>query len=227
MRICSFLIAAALSISLGGCDLAKLWSNPGPIGPQGPKGDVGPQGAKGDPGPVGAAGPAGPSGRAGPQGPQGPAGPAGSGSAIRLVRSDCDSTGCSVTCGEGESLLTAYCGPTRRPAIFAGEQSASCATRGKKDRPLVAACASVAPAVAAADRATAPGFARSRESLPSGVGANARSSPAAGMAIQAPVGHRQPTVQELPSTPQALSPDATSKIDKEINRKLKVICTGC
>ncbi len=62
------------------------WSQTGPAGPQGPKGDTGatgPQGPKGDTGATGPQGPAGPIGPAGPtgatgaQGPAGPVGPAG------------------------------------------------------------------------------------------------------------------------------------------------------
>jgi hypothetical protein len=180
-------IAAVLSISLGGCDLNKLWSkgDPGPIGLQGPKGDVGPiglQGAKGDAGP------------AGPQGPPGPVGP--SGLAIRLARSPCGPTGCTITCSEGEFLLTAYCGPTRRPAIFPSEQSASCSTRSKQDSPLLAVCAPISSAAAGANRAGQPGFAKSQELPQPNVRTNVGGSPAAAI-CQAPVGHRQPTLQDV------------------------------
>ncbi len=236
MRIRPLLIAAALSVSLGGCDLDKWWSkgDPGPIGPQGPKGDVGPvgpQGAKGDTGPAGRIGPPGPTG---PQGPIGPAGPPGTGFAIKLVRSACDSTGCTVTCGEGEFLLAAYCGPTRRPAVFATEQSASCATRGKRDRPLIAACAPISSAAVATEPARQPGFARSQELPDPGVSTTKPAStnlgrPPAGSTAggQAPVGHRQPSLQHVPTTPNAVSPEETNKIDQELNRKMKSICTGC
>jgi hypothetical protein len=47
----------------------------GDTGPQGPKGDTGPQGPKGDTGPQGPKGDTGPQGPKGDTGPQGPAGP--------------------------------------------------------------------------------------------------------------------------------------------------------
>src|SRR5215475_2015551 len=56
------------------------WSQTGPTGPQGPKGDTGatgPQGPKGDTGAIGPQGPQGPKGDTGLTGPQGPAGPQG------------------------------------------------------------------------------------------------------------------------------------------------------
>lgn len=92
--------------------------------PQGPKGDAGP------PGPAGAQGPA---------GPQGPAGAAAAG--VRVVRGGCDTSSCTVTCGEDEMLITAYCGAKRNPAIYPTERSASCRGPGPANSPLVAACA--------------------------------------------------------------------------------------
>ncbi len=91
------------------------------------------QGEKGDPGPAGPAGPKGDSG------PRGPAGAAGAG--IRIVRSNCDATGCAAQCGDDEVLITAYCGATRNPATFPTERSASCRLRNPANSPLVAACA--------------------------------------------------------------------------------------
>src|SRR5262249_23483155 len=59
------------------------------------------QGPKGDPGPPG------------PPGPKGDPGPPGPPFGIRIVRSNCDTTNCSVQCGDDELLLTAYCGVRR------------------------------------------------------------------------------------------------------------------
>ena len=92
----------------------------------------GPQGEKGDPGP------------AGTPGEKGAAGPPGMSSAVRIVRTNCDATNCAVQCGDDEVLLIAYCGPTRNPAIFPTERSASCRIRNAVNNPLIAACAKTA-----------------------------------------------------------------------------------
>lgn len=125
-------------------------------GPPGPKGDAGPVGSQGIKGDTGPAGPAGQQGPQGPQGLQGAAGAPGQGSPIRVARLDCDSTGCTVACSEGEFLLTAYCGPTRRPAIFPSEHSASCHRHEAENSPLIAVCALVSPQAAAVARTTRP-----------------------------------------------------------------------
>jgi hypothetical protein len=108
----------------------------------------GPQGEKSDPGPAGPAGPQGAQGPAGPQGEQGPAGPPGPsgapgppGSPVRVVQSSCTSASCAAECRNDEVLLIAYCGPTRNPAVYPGERSASCRVRGGANSPLVALCA--------------------------------------------------------------------------------------
>jgi hypothetical protein len=93
----------------------------------------GPQGEKGDPG---LAGPAGPQGAQGPAGPPGPPG-----SPVRVVQSSCTSASCAAECRNDEVLLIAYCGPTRNPAVYPGERSASCRVRGGANTPLVAVCA--------------------------------------------------------------------------------------
>src|SRR5205823_2054487 len=54
-------------------------------------------GPKGDPGPPG------------PPGPRGEPGPPGPAGGIRVVRSNCDATNCTVQCADDEMLLTAYC----------------------------------------------------------------------------------------------------------------------
>jgi len=117
VRLLRILIAVTLVAGLAGCGQA----------PPGPKGDAGP------PGPPGPRGEAGPAGAAGPAGPTGAAG-------IRVVRSVCDATSCSAQCNEDETLITAYCGPTRNPAVFPTERSATCRSRAAANNPLVTAC---------------------------------------------------------------------------------------
>ena len=89
-------------------------------------------------------GPKGPMGYQGPPGPKGPTGdpgPPGQGSRIRLVRSNCDETTCTVQCGENEMLLTAYCGPKRNAAIIPTERTATCRNPVPANSPLVVVCA--------------------------------------------------------------------------------------
>jgi len=88
-------------------------------------------------GPVGERGAAGPPGPAGPAGPRGPAGDAG----VRILRADCSTGNCTVACAADEFLVNAYCTPTRAPAVYPTEQSATCRApvRGKAE--VVAACA--------------------------------------------------------------------------------------
>jgi len=85
-------------------------------------------GPKGDPGP------------AGPLGPKGDPGPPGAALGIRLVRSPCDVTTCTLQCGDDEILLTAYCGASRNAAVILTERSATCRSRVSANSPLVAAC---------------------------------------------------------------------------------------
>src|SRR5262249_41065304 len=118
MRAHGLAVGIAVFILLVGCE-----RQPAPKGEPGP---VGPQGAKGDPGPPGPAGPAGPPGPQGPLGMQGPAGPPGPQDAsarIRIVRSNCGASGCSVACGDGEFLLTAYFWEKKLTAAFGSENS--------------------------------------------------------------------------------------------------------
>ncbi len=77
----------------------------------------------------------------GPKGPTGDPGPPGQGSRIRLVRSNCDETTCTVQCGENEMLLTAYCGPKRNAAIIPTERTATCRNPVPANSPLVVVCA--------------------------------------------------------------------------------------
>ena len=125
MRASHFVLAVTLLVGLSACGK----------GPQGDAGAAGPQGPKGDAGP---AGPMGPPGPPGPQGPQGEAGPPSP--SVRVVKSDCVS-GCTVQCQDNEVLVTAYCGPTRNPAQFLGENGASCGPAASPaNAPLVAVC---------------------------------------------------------------------------------------
>jgi hypothetical protein len=86
-------------------------------------------------------GPMGDQGPPGPKGPRGDAGPPSQTSGIRIVRANCDDTGCRVQCGENEMLLTAYCGPKRNPAIIPTERAATCRNPMPANSPLVAVCA--------------------------------------------------------------------------------------
>jgi hypothetical protein len=90
------------------------------------------QGEKGDPGP------AGPPGAKGDSGPPGPPGASG---ALRIVRSNCDASGCTAQCADDEVLLIAYCGAARNAATFPTERSASCRVRNPANSPIIAACA--------------------------------------------------------------------------------------
>jgi len=155
MRIACLLTVLMLSAGVAACGEGR----PGPQGQAGPAGPAGPAGAKGDTGPAGAAGVAGPAGPQGPPGPQGPAGSpgavgqAGGDAPVRVLRADCEATGCTVTCGDDEIVLTAFCGPRREAATFPTEHSASCHRHGPESHPLIAACAKVS---AHAAGATAP-----------------------------------------------------------------------
>src|SRR5271155_4189146 len=126
MRAAHLVVAVALLTGLAACG-------------KGPQGDTGPAGPQG---PTGDAGPAGPMGPPGPPGPQGPLGPAGPPSpSVRVVRNDCLSGNCTVECHDNEVLVTAYCGPTRNPAQFLAERSASCGpAASSSNAPLVAVC---------------------------------------------------------------------------------------
>ena len=49
-----------------------------------------------------------------------------------------------------------------------------------------------------------------------------------GGVIQAPVGHRQPRVSDVPSEKNLSDPnDPLSKENRELDRKIKSICRGC
>jgi hypothetical protein len=129
MTIFRPLAAVTFCILIAGCQ-------PGPPGPPGQAGAAGAPGAKGDQGPPGPPGPAGPPGSAGPPGPA---------SSIRILRKDCIAATCIAECASNEVLVTAYCGPTRAPASFLTERSASCGViPNATNSPLVAVCAASA-----------------------------------------------------------------------------------
>jgi len=48
----------------------------------------------------------------------------------------------------------------------------------------------------------------------------------AGSPPPAPVGHRQPTAQDVPRQDTSAD-DAMKKMDEDLDRKLKSICRGC
>ena len=66
-------------------------------------------------------------------------------SSVRIIRSNCDQTGCRVQCGESEMLLTAYCGPKRNTAIMPTERAATCRAAGPGNSPRLAVCARIEP----------------------------------------------------------------------------------
>ena len=128
MPLSRLLFALALAAAVAGCSK----------GPKGDPGPAGPAGLKGDPGLSGPQGPPGPPGPQGQRGPEGPPSPS-----VRVLRNPCVSGqgACMLTCEQDEVLVAAYCGPTRHPATFLGERSASCGVGpAPVDVPLVAVC---------------------------------------------------------------------------------------
>ena len=90
-------------------------------------------------------GPMGYQGPAGPPGPKGDPGPPGPAMGIRVVRSNCDETSCTVQCAQDELLLTAYCGPKRIAASIPTERSATCRSQVPASSPIIAACMKIPP----------------------------------------------------------------------------------
>src|SRR5262245_46819895 len=87
MDVKSIVVAIALSVCVASCG----------EGPKGEPGPAGPPGEKGGPGPAGPPGPPGPPGPQGAQGPPGPPGAAagtGGESAVRVMRSNCQTAAC-------------------------------------------------------------------------------------------------------------------------------------
>jgi len=137
MSVTRILTAVVLLASVAGCGQGTApKGDPGPAGPPGARGEAGPPGPAGMAGTPGAPGAQGP---AGAQGPQGPAGPPGS-AQIRVLRANCDRTGCSIECGADEILLNAFCGAARSPATYPAERTASCRRHDAADSPLLAVC---------------------------------------------------------------------------------------
>jgi hypothetical protein len=128
MAIARLLATAAVCLLIASC---------GQQGPPGPKGDPGPAG------PPGAAGERGPTGPPGPPGLQGPPGAPGPAANLRIIRSNCVASTCIAECESNEVLVTAYCGPNRKPASFLTERSASCGVvPDPANSPLIAVCGS-------------------------------------------------------------------------------------
>jgi len=94
---------------------------------------------QGQPGPKGDPGPPGPPGAKGDPGPPGP--PFG----VRMARSNCDATNCTVQCSEDEVLITAYCGARRNAALIPTERSATCRSPVPANSPVVARCMKTPP----------------------------------------------------------------------------------
>jgi hypothetical protein len=131
MRTKDVVVVVALSLWMAGCG-------------QGPKGDAGPPGPPGERGEAGPSGPPGPKGDPGPPGPTGPPGSAAQGaSAVRVMRTNCDTGPCTAACGQDEVLVSAYCGPGRTAVTLVNERTVSCPARRAATSPLVAICAKV------------------------------------------------------------------------------------
>ena len=81
----------------------------------------------------------GPPGERGPAGPAGPRGAAGE-PGLRILRSDCATSNCTVECADDEVLLNAYCNPNRTPATYPAENSAQCRLQARGRVEVVAAC---------------------------------------------------------------------------------------
>ena len=59
-------------------------------------------------------------------------------------------------------------------------------------------------------------------------GNNPNSQPSQGRLIEAPIGHRQPRANEVPSEKNLSNPDLpANKEDAALDRKLRSICRGC
>ena len=129
------------SLAGGGAVDKNASQQPGPVGPQGPKGEPGLRGERGPPGergtegerglpgPQGERGPAGPQGERGPAGPHGEPGPAASAQSgalvLRVLRGRP-----SKSCDADETLISAYCAGSAReiqsPPIIIPPRAARC-----------------------------------------------------------------------------------------------------
>ena len=71
----------------------------------------------------------------------------------------------------------------------------------------------------------ADAFAQGSSSVPKNSGGTGGGG---GGVVQAPVGHRQPRVSDVPSEKNLSDPnDPLSKENRELDRKIKSICRGC
>jgi hypothetical protein len=71
----------------------------------------------------------------------------------------------------------------------------------------------------------ADAFAQGSSSMPKNSGGGGGGG---GGVIQAPVGHRQPRVSDVPSEKNLSDPnDPLSKENRDLDRKIKSICRGC
>ena len=130
MRALKLLLAIALTIGVASCGKPE----PGPKGETGAAGPPGPKGDRGNPGPQGM------------QGPPGPTGPPGPAAQVRILRQNCETSVCTVTCSDNEVLVSAYCGATRQNATVLSERSVSCGVIPDPTRsPLVAVCIATGP----------------------------------------------------------------------------------
>jgi hypothetical protein len=59
------------------------------------------------------------------------------------LRAACNADGCSVSCNDGEIMLTAFCGPKHGAANFSSARQASCGRRAAGGDFLVGACVKV------------------------------------------------------------------------------------
>jgi hypothetical protein len=122
----ALLTCGLAAFGLGGCGQ----------GPKGDAGQTGPQGPQGEPGLAGPPGPVGPPGPPGPQGEQGPPSPS-----LRVLRNNCLSGSCTLSCRGDEVLISAYCGPSHKEATFLDERQASCGIEvTSASAPLVVVC---------------------------------------------------------------------------------------
>ena len=79
------------------------------------------------------------------QGAKGDPGPPGPPFGVRMARSNCDATNCTVQCSEDEVLITAYCGARRNAALIPTERSATCRSPVPANSPVVAICMKTPP----------------------------------------------------------------------------------
>src|SRR5262249_47185941 len=77
-----------------------------------------------------------------PPGPPGAAAGTGGESAVRVMRSNCQTATCRGECNEDEVLVAAYCGPRRSAVVPVNERKVTF-PRGATTSPLVMVCANI------------------------------------------------------------------------------------